>query len=529
MNYISRTFIVLLLSVVGYSCGDFLDEEPRDEASIEQFFSEPSHAQTAVNGLYRYGAPSLYLNGGVYSGKQAMYGPYLSGFFDNEYKGQEPHIQFAQQLTLNGLNSDGFLNDMWSTMYGAISRANNAILYIPGTPGLSDDESNRLLAEARFFRAFAYFTLTRLFGEVPLVTEPYESLDNLYVQRNALSDTYDLMVEDLRFAVDQGGLAENTMQGNGYQLTRGVAATLLADVYLTMSGFPLGQDRYADAAAAARLVINEGSHALAQHDFLPSGEIDLANSAYNKMRRDEAFEEFVYPIEFFVGIDDSDYPRWTYPVTLVNEVAYDITNGAYQPQPEFMRGYDPVNDLRAQNKQYFHTSMTKEDGSELTFPPTPYIWHDDEALLETANSGKDARAYGYSEVLLIAAEGIARSEGVTTEAVDYLTQVRSRAYWQQDAATISQELSGLSAEAFVEEVWKERYRELVFDFKLWYDMVRTRTYPLSSDDGSGDIQFVPLVGQENTWGQTFQERHLLLPLPDRELQRNPELDQNTGY
>ncbi|MEO0330400.1 MAG: RagB/SusD family nutrient uptake outer membrane protein, partial [Bacteroidota bacterium] len=167
--------------------------------------------------------------------------------------------------------------------------------------------------------------------------------------------------------------------------------------------------------------------------------------------------------------------------------------------------------------------------SELTFLPTPYIWHDDEALFETAISGKDARIYGYSEVLLITAEAIARSEGVTAEAVDYLTQVRGRAYWQQDAATIAQELSGLSVDAFVEEVWKERYRELVFDFKLWYDMTRTRTYPLTTDDGSGDIQFVPLIGQENTWGQTFQERNLLLPIPERELQRNPELEQNPGY
>ena len=521
--------MILLLSATSYSCSDFLEEEPRDEASIDQFFSEPAHAQNAVNGLYRSGAPDMYIDGGVYSGKRIMFGPYMSGFFDNEYKGQEPHIQFAQQLTLNGINSDGFMNGIWADTYVAIGRANNAIRYIPETPGLSQEELDRLMAEARFFRAFSYFALVRLFGEVPLITEPYESLDNLYRPKNTLADMYNLIVEDLRFAVEEGGLSENAMVNNGYRITQGVAATLLADVYLTMSGFPLQEDRFAEAANAARQVINSGTYALVQNDRLPNGELDFENSAYNKIRREEAGGETVYPIEFFVGIDNSTYPRWTYPVLLVNEVAYDITNGAYQPQPEFIQGYDPANDLRVQNKQYFHTTLTQEDGTEFTFPPTPYIWHDDQALFETATSGKDVRAYGYSEVLLIAAEAIARSEGVTTEAVDYLTQVRSRAYWQQDAASIAQELSGLSVEAFVEEVWKERYRELVFDFKLWYDMVRTRTYPLTSDDGTGEIQFVPLVGQENTWGQTFQEKHLLLPLPDRELQRNPEIDQNIGY
>jgi hypothetical protein len=107
--------------------------------------------------------------------------------------------------------------------------------------------------------------------------------------------------------------------------------------------------------------------------------------------------------------------------------------------------------------------------------------------------------------------------------------VKDRAYWKQDMGEIMAELNGLSVDAFVEEVWEERYRELVFDFKLWFDMIRTRTYPLTSADTPGEINWVPLVGQENTWGQTFEEKHLLIPIPQRELQRNPQLEQNAGY
>ena len=530
MNHTIKIFLVLLLAMVSYGCDDFLEEAPRSEISLDQFFTEPEHAQNAINSLYRTGAPQLYTSGGVYSGKQAMYGQYMSGFFDNEYKGQEPYIQFAQQLTLNAINTDGFMNDIWSGMYASIARANNAIRYIPETPGLSETEANRLMAEARFFRAFAYFYLVRLYGEVPLISEPYESLENLYQEKNSVSEVYDLIVQDLTFAVNEGGLSDNSMVNNAYRVTRGAAATLLSDVYLTMSGFPLQEDHYADAATMARQVINSGSYSLVQNDLMENGEVDFANSAYNKIRRDEALaEEYVYVVEFMVGIDNSTYPQWSYPVALTSEVTYAITNGAYQPVDEFLWGYDAENDLRLQNKQYFHTTYTDDEGNEMTFPPTPYIWHDTEALFETATSGKDARIYGYSEVLLLAAEAIAQSEGVTAEAVNYLAQVRSRAYWKQDMATIEQELSGLSTEAFVQEVWKERYRELVFDFKLWFDMTRTRTYPLTSEAGNGDITFVNLVGQENTWGQTFQDKHLLLPIPDRELQRNPQLVQNTGY
>ncbi|CAH1000715.1 SusD-like protein P2 [Neolewinella maritima] len=525
---------LLLLSLAALSCNDFLDETPRDEISLNQFFTEPAHAQNAVNALYRDGAPAMYMNGGVYSGRQIMYEAYLSGFFDNEYKGQEPFIQFAQQLSVNAINSDGFLNGLWSQMYRAIGRANNAIKYIPTTPGLSQAENDRLLGEARFFRAWAYFTLVRYFGDVPLIVEPYESLNDIYRSRDPVADVYTQIVADLDFAVNDAGLATTNMVDNGYRVTRAAAATLLADVQLTRSGFPVQNDSYAAAATAARRVINGGSHSLAEHSYTAGGELDLDNSAYNKLRRQEALTtEFIYPIEFTIGISNSGYPEYSYPVPLTRgttsdgEIQFVINNGAYQPRDEFIRGYDPDEDLRIQNRQFFHFQLTDAQGQEVDFQYTPYIWHDDVAVFESAISELEVKAYGYAEVLLIAAEAIARSEGVTAEAVDYLTQVRSRAYYRQSADEISGALSGLSVDAFVEEVWKERFRELVFDFKLWFDMVRTRTYPETS--AGGEIDFVPLIGHKNTWGQTFEAKHLLLPLPQQELQRNAELVQNDGY
>ena len=534
MNYLLKSLALLLPLLGASSCSDFLEETPRDEISLNQFFTEPAHAQNSVNALYRDGAPAMWMNGGVYSGRQIMYEAYLSGFFDNEYKGQEPFIQFAQQLTLNAINSDGFINGMWSQMYREIGRANNAIKYIPTTPGLSQAESDRLLGEARFFRAWAYFFLVRYFGDVPLIVDPYESLDNIYRSRTAAAEVYAQIVADLDFAVNSAGLSTANMVTNGYRVSQPAAAALLADVQLTRSGFPVQEDNYAAAAAAARLVINGGSHSLAQNSYTTTGEVDPANSAYNKIRRQEAVaQEFVYPIEFTIGISNSGYSEYSYPVTLTRaqtsegSISFTINNGGYQPRDEFIRGYDQEEDLRIQNRQFFHFMLTDTAGKVVEFPYTPYLWHDDAAVFSTGQSELEVAAYSYPEVLLIAAEAIARSEGVTAEAVGYLTQIRSRAYYKQTADEISGALSGLSVQDFVEEVWKERFRELALNFKLWFDMQRTRTYPLTSE--GGNIDFVPLVGQKNTWGQTFEERHLLLPLPQQELQRNGELEQNTGY
>ncbi|WP_020530400.1 RagB/SusD family nutrient uptake outer membrane protein [Flexithrix dorotheae] len=525
-----KIYIISFLTIFGISCSDFLEEKPRDEISIDQYFETPAHAENAVNSLYRNGAPQMYSSGGVYSGTRILLGQYMTGFFDNEYKGQEPHIQNAQQLTLNGINLDEYLSGIWGDLYLGISRANNAIKYIPETPGLDTEQSNKLMAEAKFYRAFGYYFLVRLFGDVPLIEEPYESLENLFVPRSSVNEVYDLITSDLEFAVNSGGLPEASMVNNGYRITQGTVASLLAEVYLTMGGYPLETNKYTEAAQMARKVINSNVYSLTQHDFDVEGELIPERSAYNKIRNEEALaNEYVYLIEYFVGISTSVYPQWSYPVSFASDVKYAITNSAYQPVKEFLWGYNKDIDLRMQEKQYYHSSFEANDGSIVEFPMTPFIWHDDEALFETANSGKDLRAYSYADVLLIAAEAIAKSEGVTAEAVDYLTQVRKRAYWELDEATIKSELSGLSADEFIEEVWKERYRELVFDFKLWFDMVRTRKYPKTSETGNGEIDFVNFVGQANTWGKTFETKHLLLPLPERELQRNPSLKQNEGY
>ncbi len=522
--------MLLFVGLSCFSCKDFLDEVPKDELSANQNFTLPSHAHNAVNSLYRNGVPQLF-DGGVYGGARAMFGNYMSGFFDNEYKGQEVHVQHAQQLTLTGLNLNSYLGSMWDDLYRGISRANNAIKYIPTTPGLTDAERKRLSAEARFFRAYAYFYLVRMFGDVPVLTEPYESLANIYVERNTVKEVYTLIEEDLKYAVNEGGLATVPMANNGNRVTRGAAATLLADVYLTMSGYPLQEDRYADAAAMAESVINSGAYQLTQHDTDASGNVVMANSAYNKIRKsDVSANEYVFFHEYAVGIADNAYPQWSYPVSMAQNVAYALTNGAYQPVNRFLWGYDPANDLRAQEKQYFHTSLTLANGNVVSFEPTPYMWHDDEAMFGSASSGKDVVMYSYADVLLIAAEAKARSQGVTAEAVDYLAQVRGRAYWKEDMAQIKTQLSALAAQDFVEEVWEERYRELVFEFKLWFDMIRTRKYPETSASNRGEIDFVDLVGRTNNWNKSFEQKHLLFPIPEAERQRNPTLgEQNPGY
>jgi hypothetical protein len=354
---------------------------------------------------------------------------------------------------------------------------------------------------------------------------PWDDLH--HVQLSKTDGEY--ILEDLDFAINSGGLTQATMVGNAGRITKGVAQTLLAEVNLTMSGAAVNANRYAEAAQAAREVINSGVYSLVQHTRTGGGELAPEGSAYNKIKDSEQIpSEYIYFYEFDAAIANNGYPALSFPVSVAPLVSYAITNNAYGPTPDLLNSYDAENDLRVQEKQYFHSSIVI-DGENVEFNTSPYMWMDESAVFGSAQSSRDIPVSTYADVLLIAAEAIAKSEGVTPEAVDYLAQIRERAYWKQDPQAIRSQLSSLSVDQFVEEVWKERVRELVFEFPIWFDVMRTRKFPQPAEDGSGNIQFVDAVGSVNYFGATVKESTMLFPLPEQELQRNPSLSQNPGY
>lgn len=525
----SRIIYIMLVLALSTSCKKFLEEVPKDEIASGQYFKNADHANNAVNGLYRTGAPEFYDAGGaLYSGPKMMFTSYITGYIDNEYKGQEIHAQYARNLTFTGDNLSTYIQAMWSSFYAGIARANTAIKYIPITTAITDTQAKKLLGESKFFRALGYFQLVRLFGGVPLITEPYESQENLAVSRSTVEQVYALIVADLEYAVNDAGLADVTMANNGSRITKGAAAALLADVYLTMSGYPLQKNNYANSAKAARLLINGGKYQLTQHGLNADNSVNLTNTAYNKIRvADKSSIEDVYYYEYAVGISNSTYANWAFPSSASSETKFAITTNAFTPVAKFLQGYDATNDLRIQEKQYFHSSLTRANGTSVTFDTAPYMWQDDEATFTSASSGKDFPVYTYATVLLTAAESIALSEGITEEAVNYLAQVRARAYWKANLNDIKTQLSALNADNFVKEVWKERYRELIFQGTIWYDIQRTRLFPVPATNG--DIAFEPVIGHSNAVGAIIQSRNLLLPIARDELQRNNKLVQNPNY
>lgn len=528
-------FGILLFFIVFAGCSDFLKEDPRNQTSADDFFKSGQDAWNSVNALYRSGVPTFF-NAGIYNGSAFSRPGYLSGLFDNGYSGQELFVGNALNLKLDGSANNSELNSMWASAYDAIARrANFAINNIPSCPGLNDSERKQLLAEAKFFRALNYFFLVKMYGPVPKVEKYYRSLDDIYLRRSSEKAIYDFIVKDLTEALTEGGLAELSMPSNKFRVSRASVAALLCDVYLNMAGYPINDIKgYENAAKIAKDYLLDdkyrGKYDLIQH----AGDIHTnpEKSAYNILRTEDNTDEYLYVYEYNSAISDGGArPAWCFPIEAAGwkEFKYSITNLAYDPVETLHKVYDPTDDLRYQEKQYFHSSYTQKvgenEGKVRTFPKAPYFWFEEDALLSTALSNKNQALYRLAEIYLIAAEADVRSKNaITDDAVKYLAKVKARASLTKSEADIVAELKAISSvNAFVEEVWKEKIRELIFENKIWNDISRTRKYPDVAAAKTGVFRFIDLIGAKNYFGATFANKDLYFPLSNSEIQRNPLL------
>jgi hypothetical protein len=200
--------------------------------------------------------------------------------------------------------------------------------------------------------------------------------------------------------------------------------------------------------------------------------------------------------------------------------------GSTIPDIDFYNSYDDA-DLRKEDREgWFYTSYFVDGSGELFDLGKPYIFKYFNRTADgtqgepgTAKDNLNLMIYRYAEVLLIYAEASNEVSGPTQEAWDALKAIRDRATLDTPA------LGTFNAQSFREAVWTERWHELPFEMKVWFDMVRLRQVYNVTTGGFDDF-----VGHVNlNSNQPLQEKHLLFPLPDQEIVNSPNLTQNPGY
>jgi hypothetical protein len=495
--------------LLGTGCTDFLDEQDPSNLTPESFYTIPDHAEAAIASVYDN---SRFIGGsaGIFSSNwQLLEAP--TGTSTTE-TAQNSDLNNLYSLTYDG--NTGHVNNWWRGLYRVIAQANLVLEKVPGITPMDEAQKSRILGEAQFFRAWAYFYAVRIWGDVPLILSPQSaSSENFFPSRTPQEVVYDQIVSDLQ-AAEAAGLPWMDMSG---RVSLAAVTAMLSKVHLTMAGQPLnkGIESYQLAAAKAKRIIDN------------PGSIDLFDT-YREVH-DESLgntKEHIFSLQYndLVAANPMGnmFPNFK-PVTYRGPSG----TGSTVPTNEFYNSYE-AGDIRTVDQEgYFYTSYFTNGSGEPFDLGAPYIFKHFNVTANgtfgvpgTAKDNLNVPIIRFAEVLLIYAEAQNEVDGPDQATYDALKRIRDR------AGLTTPDLGTYNQATFREAVWRERWHELCYEGKTWFDMVRLRKVYNEVTNGFDDF-----VGHINlSSNESLQAKHLLFPLGVQEMLNNPNLKpQNPGY
>ncbi|MCF2445475.1 RagB/SusD family nutrient uptake outer membrane protein [Dyadobacter sp. CY345] len=500
------------------SCSDFLDEKDPSNLTPESFYTIPDHAEAAIAATYA-GLRFYGEGAGIFSANWQLLEA-VTGTATTE-TGQNSDLNNLYSLTYDG--NTAHINNWYNGLYRIIANANLALEKIPTIPFLApatEAQKTKLIGEARFLRAWAYFYAVRLWGDVPLVTTPQTANSTDFLPSRApQEEIYKLIVDDL-VAAEAAGLPVTETSGRATQMA---VKSLLSKVYLTMAGFPLskGATHYKLAADKALEVITYSKANPAVLNLFDTYKQVHQENLKNRV-------EHIFQIQYNVAVAGNplgDYLPNFKPVTFSGPGG----TGSTVPTLSFYNSYE-AGDLRTVDQEgwFYTTYFTNGNGARFSLG-APYVFkhfnqtaNGMEGVAGTRNNNLNVPLIRYAEVLLIFAEAQNELGAPTQEAYDALKKVRDRAKLTTPA------LGSFSQTSFREAVWRERWYEFAYEGITWFDMVRLRK--VFNEKTKGFDNFVGHLNLNVGAGVALQEKHLLFPLGIQEMKNNPNLTpQNPGY
>lgn len=469
-----------------------MEEVPRSEKTTVG--TSLLDAQESVNGIYAFLRAPYNRTGFAKMGFSIL--EVSNGTLKPAVGTQDTDMEDAYVLNYNP--SSASAATFWNTYYGGVEAANIAITSIPDIddPDLTPAIADRLLGEAYFLRAYYYFQLVQMFGDIPLNLEPSSSLDDGQLSKSSVQEVYEsVIVPDLVFA-ENSGLPNTDSSG---RVTVGAVKSLLAKVYLTMAGNPLNQtDKFAMARDKANEVITADWYQLFQTDGESTWFDKLSSPTFDNTG------ENIFMVQYDNQAVQSTITSYFTPIGGEAISPLSLHFGGMEPEQEFIDSYDPT-DLRGQNQGFFFDEL---DG--FTFNNSVYKYFYDDYRTGNGLSGKNVPLIRYADVLLTYAEAQNEVGQANVAAYAALNQIRERAGLTQ--------VSNLSQDEFREEVWKQRVWEFPAEAGIiWFDIRRTG---FVFDNNGG---FNGFLGHTLPNGSSFSEDNLLFPIPQSEVVLNPNL------
>lgn len=495
MKKIIYTGLLLLASMM-ISCSDFLDKESYEDPNAEGINDEAS-AIAMVNAAYQpMQRPKLY-NMRIWSLD------IVAGNSEVGAGGGDDGIETIQLANFVAGPDNFTAIDLWRGPNPGILYCNTVLANVPSM-NIREEIKNRSIGEAKFLRASYYFTLVQLFGDVPLSLEPSKPGDDLFPTRTSKEKIYnEVIIPDLLDAIQLLPRREEYSSKDLGRASKGAAAGTLAKVYLT-----LGQ--YQKAVEMCNLVEELGYTLNADYSDCFGGEEKNKNTA------ESLFEIQYYGLTKAGFWDDENQACWL--STYMGPRNSGWVGGGYgwnQPTQEFIDQYE-AGDVR-KDKTVLYEGGPLFDGKayKSTMSSTGYNVRKFLVPLSVSpdynTNSASIIVLRFADVLLMKAEAL-NELGSTTEAEEPLYMVRKRA-----GLTDRSDVEGLTQDQMRTKIRNERRIELAFEGHRWFDMIRW-------DNGQYALDFLHSIGKVNA-----QKKHLLLPIPQKEIDSNPNLKQNPGY
>jgi hypothetical protein len=477
MKYFKILSITLSIMCLIGCDKDFLNKVPPDKLAEDGFLNSAARAKTALNGVYEPLASSN-----------------LATSLPKAYDVPSGEILLSNT---EGLDFNKFAFDaadqqllaIYSGLYRGVGRANTVITEVPAID-MDKALQSRYVAEAKFLRAFYYWNLTTLWGDVPLFTAPVENPDDALVAKTPIADIYKVIIKDLQDA--EAVLPVSYPTADVGRATKGAAQALLGKVYLYAKD-------YVKAEATLGQVISSNTYGL----------MDEFDQIWN--RNFENNKEIIFDVQF-ADIGGSG-------TTSRNGAFLPAVNGgtgsslATQKIVDAFKNNDPRlgysifrdGDVFA---PHLTTSNLNLDKYKSTWSSTGYNIR--KGLLPIKYvSGSDINAplIRFADVLLLYAEA-ANEIGLIDKARDAVNRVRQRP--SVNMPPLTSQNTGTKAEMFNAIVY-ERQVELAFEGQRYNDLRRWG------------------LAQAELGYLGYTAKHRYFPLPQLEIDINPKLVQNTGW
>ncbi len=386
---------------------------------------------------------------------------------------------------------------MWSQLYVMINRANTLLFYIDKIDFTTAGMKEQVEGETRFLRGVAYLYLVRFYENIPLMTE--KNMDELEPTNQGTSDAvWQLIFSDFEYA--KNNLKPKYTGANVGRATSGAAQTMLAKAYLSYAGKPwLKKEYWLKAASEAKSAIENVSYGYdLESDYSSVFSVNNEHGA-----------EYIFSVEYiinknvgwdfqtFTGIRNGDQQKLGGWSSFVVEKEFFDTMDAKDKRREktFVLSYQGFN----------NPAVTYTYPGNIAIPHYNKYQDRDDVGARTSDYGLNFYITRFSDLLLMYSEAENEVNGPTANALYGINRVRERAGLSPLSA------ANYTKESLREAIYQERLWELCAEGHAWFDMKR-----------------MGLMKRRIT-KYTVEDKHYVFPIPQNELDANPNLVQNDFY